>query len=243
MGELAEGEMSNTDVATIMAIGGHVGDMELTCGGVLATRALRGDRIVTVALTAGEKGNPPDVSIDEYRSRKVSEATKFAERLGGEAVVFPYPDGQLPVNDEVSFKLCDAIRSYKPSVLITHWKRSIHQDHTATHELVHRAQLYAALAGFERQAPAHFAGGPYYAENWEDPFEFVPTVYHRVSPEGFELWRDAITLHWFTIHSAGFEYREYYTHLMSVRGIEARTTYAQAFDLPPMSKRRVVDEL
>ena len=33
----------------IMAIGGHVGDMELTAGGVLATMALKGYKIVTAA--------------------------------------------------------------------------------------------------------------------------------------------------------------------------------------------------
>ena len=42
-------------MAVILAIGAHIGDMELTCGGVLATHALKGDKIVTVALTAGEK--------------------------------------------------------------------------------------------------------------------------------------------------------------------------------------------
>jgi N-acetylglucosamine malate deacetylase 1 len=233
--------MNERERTVIMAIGGHVGDMELTCGGVLATRALAGDRIVTVGLTPGEKGNPPGMSTGDYREQKISEARRFAERLGGEAVVFEYPDGQLPVHDEAAFRLCDVIRSYKPSVLITHWKNSIHQDHIAAHELTHRAQLYAALPGFERNEPAHFAAGPYYAENWEDPFDFVPTVYHRVSDEGFELWREAISIHWFTVHSTSFAYREYYTHLMSVRGIEARTRYAQAFDQPPMSKRRVVD--
>ena len=234
--------MSETrESKVIMAIGGHVGDMELTCGGMLATLALHGDRIVTVALTAGEKGNPPGMDVNEYREQKIREATEFAVRLGGQSIVFAYPDGTLPVNDEAAFMLCDAIRAHKPTVLITHWKGSIHQDHIAAHELVHRAQLYAALSGFERADPAHFAAGPYYAENWEDPHDFVPTVYHRVSDAGFELWRDAIANHWFTTHSTSFEYREYYTHLMSVRGIEARTRYAQAFDQPPMSKRRVVD--
>ena len=226
---------------TIMAIGGHVGDMELTCGGVLATRSLEGAAIVTVALTAGEKGNPPGMAVEEYREQKVDEARRFAERLGGEAVVFDYPDGLLPVDDEAAFALCDVIREHRPSVLITHWKESIHQDHVAAHEIVHRAQFYAALPGFDRDLPAHFAAGPYYAENWEDPFEFTPTVYHRVSDEGFALWREAIALHWFTMNSTSFEYREYYTHLMSVRGIEARTRYAQAFDVPPMSRRAVVD--
>lgn len=225
---------------TIMAIGGHIGDMELTCGGVLATRALEGDHIVTVALTGGEKGNPPYLSTADYRRQKITEAEGFAKMLKGTAVVLPYADGELPVNEIVAFEICDLIRQYRPDVLLTHWKNSIHKDHIATHELVNDAQFYAALPGFERERPPHFAGGPYYAENWEDPFDFSPSVYFSVSQAGFDLWREAIALHWFTVHSTSFEYREYYTHLMSVRGIEARTRYAQAFDIPPMSKRKTI---
>ncbi|MEA4888610.1 MAG: PIG-L family deacetylase [Clostridiaceae bacterium] len=232
-----------TEHKTWMAVGGHVGDMELTCGGVLATRALMGDRIITVALTGGEKGNPPHLSVADYRRQKEDEARAFAEKLHGEAVVFPYADGELPDNDEVRFRLADLIRLYRPSVLLTHWKNSIHKDHSAAHRIVNDAQFYAALPGFTRDLPPHYAAGPYYAENWEDPFEFIPSVYVEVSPEGFALWREAIALHWFTVHSTSFQYREYYTHLMSVRGIEARRQYAQAFDQPAMSKRSVVTGL
>ena len=42
----------------ILAVGGHVGDMELTAGGILATCAAGGGHIATLALTAGEKGVP-----------------------------------------------------------------------------------------------------------------------------------------------------------------------------------------
>ncbi|MFR7880484.1 MAG: hypothetical protein ACLU5J_02655 [Christensenellales bacterium] len=38
---------------TILAIGGHIGDMELTAGGLMATNALNGGKNITLALTAG----------------------------------------------------------------------------------------------------------------------------------------------------------------------------------------------
>ena len=96
---------------TIMAVGGHVGDAELTCGGVMATYALRGYRIVTVALTGGERGNPAHMTVPEYRKQKEEEAQRFAEMLGGEAIVFPYTDGELPDTEDVRMQLCDLIRS------------------------------------------------------------------------------------------------------------------------------------
>ena len=58
----------------IMAIGGHIGDAELTAGGVLATEALKGNKIVTVALTGGERGCPAGVDMGDYLKQKKEEA-------------------------------------------------------------------------------------------------------------------------------------------------------------------------
>ena len=48
---------------TILAIGAHVGDAELTAGALLATCAVHGGRAVTLALTAGEKGAPAGADV------------------------------------------------------------------------------------------------------------------------------------------------------------------------------------
>lgn len=224
----------------IMAIGGHIGDAELTTGGVLATLALEGWKIVTVATTGGERGNPPGMSIEEYRIQKEREAKEFAEMLGGEAVVLPYADGELPDNEELRWQLADLIRQYKPRVLLTHWEHSMHKDHEITCRAVRDAQFYAALSSFERPLPAHSAGGPYYAENWEDSDGFVPYTYVKVSPEGFALWQKAIEKHWFTTHSTSFRYKEYYEHLMAMRGCLARTDYAVAFAIEDYKKKQIL---
>ena len=59
---------------TVLAIGAHIGDAELTAGALLASCAVRGGKAVTLALTAGEKGAPPGADIAEYRRNKISEA-------------------------------------------------------------------------------------------------------------------------------------------------------------------------
>jgi len=223
----------------IMAIGGHIGDAELTCGGVLASMSLEGYKVVTVALTGGEKGNPPGMSVAEYRVQKEAEAKAFADMLGGEAVVFPYADGELPDNDEVRWALADLIRKYKPCALLTHWKNSMHKDHEVTYRVVKDAQFYAGLAAFERDLPAHFAAGPYYAENWEDSEGFVPYTYVKISPEGFALWQKAIEKHWFTVHSTSFKYKIFYEHLMAMRGCLARSEYAEAFAVDEYTKKQI----
>ena len=89
---------------TILAIGAHVGDMELTVGGSLATCAREGGRIVTLALTAGEKGVPAGRDIAEYRPQNCADARAYAEKLGGEAHGLDYPAGLLSA--EAAARVC-----------------------------------------------------------------------------------------------------------------------------------------
>ncbi|NIK75804.1 LmbE family N-acetylglucosaminyl deacetylase [Paenibacillus castaneae] len=228
---------------TILAIGGHVGDMELTAGGVLASHSLKGDRIVTLALTAGERGVPAGQDVSEYREQKVREANAFAEMLGGEAIVFDIPDGELQDNEEMRLRVCDIIRDVRPNVIITHFKNSMHKDHTTTHLIVNDARFFAGLAPMKREKPSFFASRLYYAENWEDAVEYKPYIYVDFSKEAYDLWIKAVSLHWFVTGSKSFPYLEYYKHLSRVRGIEARKEYAETFMIPEETMRVLRTEL
>ncbi|MGG1880498.1 PIG-L family deacetylase [Paenibacillus cisolokensis] len=217
---------------TILAVGAHVGDVELASGGVLASHSLKGDRIVTLALTAGERGVPAGQDMGQYREQKIQEANVFAEMLGGEAVVFDYPDGELPDTEQVRMEVCDVIRRVKPNVIITHWKNSMHKDHALTHLIVNDARFYASMPTIERELPHHFAARLYYSENWEDAVDYVPYVYVDFDQAAFDLWIEALSKHWFVTGSKSFRYLDYYKALAVVRGCEARQTYAEAFMVP-----------
>jgi LmbE family N-acetylglucosaminyl deacetylase len=231
------------ETITILAIGGHVGDAELTAGGVLASHSLKGDRIVTLALTAGERGVPAGRDVVEYRKQKVNEAKAFAELLGGEAIVFDIPDGELQDTEEMRLKVCDVIRDIRPNIIITHYKNSMHKDHMTTHRIVNDARFYAGLGPLKRENPAFFASKLYYAENWEDAVEYKPYVYVDFSQEAYDLWIKAVSLHWFVTGSTSFPYLEYYKHLARVRGIEARKQYAETFMVPEETMRILKTEL
>lgn len=226
---------------TVLAVGAHIGDMELTAGGLLAACAVHGGRAVTLALTAGEKGAPPGADVAEYRRSKIAEANAFAADLGGEAIVLDHPDGLLPDDDKVRFQVCDIIRQVKPDILVTHHGKSMHKDHSACHRIVTDAWFYAAIEGFQRALPKHFARSLYFAENWEDAEDFKPYVYVDVS-DGFALWEKAIQRHWFAVHSTSFPYAEYYGNLKRVRGAEGRKAQCECFMIPP-EQMRVVKSL
>lgn len=224
-----------------MAIGAHIGDVELTSGCVLATQALKGDKIITVALTAGERGNPPHLTVEAYREQKVKEAKVFAEMLNGEAIVFDYKDGELPNNKDVRLQVAELIRKYKPNMIFTHWVNSMHVDHKTTSQIVQDASFYAGIdMGSLIKGDRHFAP-VYFAENWEDSDDFKPYMFINCSEEGYDLWKEAMSKHWFILNSKSFKYFDYYTHLAHVRGALARTKYAQAFGVFDYQKKSIIN--
>jgi N-acetylglucosamine malate deacetylase 1 len=228
---------------TILAVGAHAGDAELTSGLLLARQRMRGDRIVILHLTLGEGGNTK-LSPDAYGAQKRREALAAGAAIGAEVVFAPYRDGELP-NDEAARRLvADVIRRVKPVYVITHWRESVHKDHAAAHAVVRDAVLLASLAGVVTEHPPHRGiRGVWYAENWEDADGFRPYVYVDVTG-ALERWREAVAKYEFvrgTISS--FRYLDYYTALATVRGAEARKTHAVAFDVESYAKRRVVDSL
>lgn len=213
---------------TIMAVGGHIGDMDLTAGPTLAQSVLNGNRAVIVALTYGERGHPR-MSLDDYRQQKVAEGQAFADQIGAEFQVFDISDGFLEANDGVAKQLAMVIGEQRPDTLITHWTRSIHRDHEHTAQLAERARFLAGLPG-EHAWPRHGVSQLLHAENWEDSQDFEPDGYAPISDDAFQTWRKAISGQAFARgETYGFRYIDYYTALMTMRGCLSGQSRAVAF--------------
>lgn len=227
----------------ILAIGAHAGDAELTMGPLLTAERARGTRVVILDLTLGERGHPT-LSMEQYSAQKRREATDVAAAIGAELEIGPYQDAEIP-NDEAARKwVASVIRRVRPTLVLTHWKESIHRDHATTSAIVRDAVLLAALPGV-----TGVEGNPrrgvsvWYAENWEDATGFTPYVYVAVDTSSWSRWRSAVSKFEFARGATGFPYVEYYDALGRVRGIEARKGRAIAFDIEPSGKRRVLDSL
>lgn len=220
----------------ILAIGGHIGDAELTAGALMAANAVDGGVNVTLAMTAGERGNPPHLTVAAYREQKVAEAAAFARMVNGESLVLPYADGELPNNEEIRYEVANIIRRVRPDLIITHWRSTMHKDHNNTHLIVPDAQFLASVVECDRiEGKRHYAP-VYFAENWEDDPDFRPYIYVDVT-RGYDLWREALHTQWFVMNSKDFAYYDYYTSLARVRGCLNKTAYAAAFDIFERNKR------
>jgi LmbE family N-acetylglucosaminyl deacetylase len=216
-----------------MAIGGHIGDMDLAAGPMLAQAVLDGGRAILVALTPGERGHPK-LGIDDYRTQKIAEGRLFAKQIGAEFVVFDdISDGFLEPDDTVAGRLAALIRSTRPDTLIAHWRHSIHTDHENASVIAERARFLAGLPGWspsnDMPNDRHGVGRLLYAENWEDARGFVPDSYVPISDEAFEKWHEAISGQAFARGDTyGFRYIDYYTAQLTMRGCLARTQRAVA---------------
>jgi N-acetylglucosamine malate deacetylase 1 len=234
----------NAPARTILAVGAHAGDAELTTGLLLAQQRRLGDRTVILHLTLGEGGNPK-LTPAAYGEQKRREAQAVGAALGAEVLFAPYKDGELPDDDAARRYVADVIRQVKPTHVLTHWGQSIHKDHAAAHRIVVDAVLLASLPGVVTQHPAwRGIRSVWYAENWEDADGFRPYVYMGVAPEDSTRWREAVRKYEFVGGSiSSFRYLDYYSALMTVRGAESRRGRAVAFDIDQIGKRRVIDSL
>lgn len=237
--------MGNTETRPcIMVVGGHAADAEIMAGATMLKHVAAGWRAVIVHATLGEKGHRT-LSPEEYAAIKAQEARRAAELLGAECVILPYKDGELPVGEEVQWQIAAAIRRYRPTVVITHWKGSLHRDHINTHTNVLESLFFAGLKTFQREHPAHLPRRVYFAENWEDVDGFVADLYLDVT-DVWDRYLQAIRAYaLFRGEVASFPYEQWYRGVSEMRGAERGMARAVALMKTETvySRRRAVDLL
>ena len=213
--------------SNVMVIAAHPGDAFFAMGAPVAMATQSGAQGLLLSLTLGEKGSPT-IPPTQYGASQREAAQKAAALIDAKALFLEYPDGELPANDEAKFAVCDLIRQYKPSTVVTHWKGSWHKDHRACYDVVQDAIFYAGVAGFIRRQPAHEVNEILFADNWEDAVGFVPDTYLDIAPVcdrwlsacgSFPMWRG----------ENGFRYNDYYASRAVTCGCVSNFKQAVAF--------------
>lgn len=214
---------------TVIAVGGHIGDMELTAGPTLAKVVLEGGRAIIIDCTYGERGHPT-IAPSVYREQKLEEARFFADTIGAELVTLDYSDGFLPDDEAVAEQIAEVIREAKPDILITHWLHSMHRDHERAAQAAIRGAFLASIPIEEIDAERHSVPMILHAENWEDMEGFEADVFYEIPEEAYQKWRTGIECHAFARgETYGFRFIDYYSALMQVKGCLVGHQRAAAF--------------
>ena len=189
----------------VLCLGAHPDDVEIGCGGTLLRLADRpGTTVRGVVLTGG----PERVAE--------AEAALGAFVPGATVRAFGLPDGRLPAHwGEVKEALEQVATGPRPDLVLAPRVDDAHQDHRLVGSLVRTAWRDALVLHYEIpkwdgdiSAPTHFV--PLTVEQARRKVELLDK--HYPSQAGHDWWDD-----------------ELFLGLMRVRGMEARTPYAEGF--------------
>lgn len=128
----------------VMAIGAHPDDVELSCAGVLLVEKKNGKKTGIIDLTQGELGTR---GTAETRRQEAADAAKILavdirENLG-------LRDGFFQNTEADQLKVIEAIRKYRPEVILCNAPEDRHPDHGRSARLISDACFLSGLRKVE----------------------------------------------------------------------------------------------
>lgn len=194
---------------TVLALSPHPDDVELCAGGTLAWLAEQGARVLVAQLSTVHSFGAAAARLGEEHRAAVG-------CLGAEPVqVAQFPVRRMAkhrqdVLDEL-VRLRDLVQ---PDVVFAPCSADTHQDHETVHREALRAFRGTALLGFE--APWNVRAS-------------VATMFVRLSRQHVDIKLEALSYYGTQVRRPYFD-RGYQEALLRVRGLQARTMYAEAFE-------------
>jgi LmbE family N-acetylglucosaminyl deacetylase len=119
------------DDEKVLFIGPHPDDIDLGCAICMYGHHLKGNKIKTIVLTQGEKGNKTNFY------NRVDEQNDSFKILAPESqnYILDFPDTMLSnCTSEIMFKIKDIIADDIPDVVYIPSKHDFHQDHVTAYE-------------------------------------------------------------------------------------------------------------
>ena len=189
----------------IIAIGAHLDDIELACGGTLAKAIKMGYEVKMLVLTRSGytdyKGKV--MSTDETAMKEGQNAARVLGCSNLEVLNFSNKD--VPYSSEVVEAIEQRINEFCPDIIFTHWPFDTHQSHVGVSKsTISAARRYNTIYFYEPISPS---GRSYVG--------FRPQLYVDIS-DVIELKISALEEH----VTERNKYGDYWT-----RGIEARAAF------------------
>ncbi len=106
--------------ARVLAVYAHPDDPQIAAGGTLARWAGAGAQVWVLIATRGDKGSAqPRVDADALARLRLEETAAATEALGlAGHFNLPYPDGELPDDQELRREITRYLRELRPDVVV-----------------------------------------------------------------------------------------------------------------------------
>jgi len=155
----------------VIVTGGHPGDPEYGCGGVIARYADAGHEVILLYLNHGE-GAAFGGTPEELAALRTAEAAKACEILHARPVNAGHIDGKAIIDPPHYDAFRKILEAERPDVVFTQWPIDNHSDHRAISTLV-----YDAYVRMGRKFALYF----YEVSNGADTMMFSPDEYVDIS--------------------------------------------------------------
>jgi N-acetylglucosamine malate deacetylase 1 len=135
-----------SEKVSILAIGAHPDDVELSVGGTIAKHIHAGKKVAIVDLTEGELGSRGTVQT------RYEEAAEAGRILGISARVnLQLADGFFEHNQASLLKIVEQIRDFQPEIVLANAIEDRHPDHGKGSKLISDACFLAGLRKIQTQ--------------------------------------------------------------------------------------------
>jgi LmbE family N-acetylglucosaminyl deacetylase len=113
----------------VLAIGAHLDDIELACGGTLAKAAANGHEVRMVVLSRSDYANYKG-EVFRTQEQALAEGRAAARALGvRDLVVLDNPTKDIPYHSTIVEQIEAHIDEFQPDMIFTHWAFDTHQAH------------------------------------------------------------------------------------------------------------------
>ncbi len=203
----------------IIAIGAHLDDIELACGGTLAKAAKLGHKVKMVVLSHSAYTNY-DGKVLRTKEQALKEGKEAAAILGvSDLNVLDFDTKEVPYSKD-SVEVLDKIFSeFKPDLILTHWPFDTHQDHrNVSLATVSAARNFNSILFYEPFPPS---GRSYVA--------FKPQVYIDISSTISQKTK-SIRAHKSQLKKYGDEWIKAIEGRAKMRGLECNYEFAEVYE-------------
>lgn len=204
----------------ILAVGAHLDDIELACGGTLAKAVANNHDVKMIVMSKSGYTNY-DGRVIRSEETAIEEGKNAARVLGVTDIeILDYDTKDIPYHSAVIETLDAKIQEYAPDIIFTHWIFDTHQ----AHEGVAKSTITAARRHNDiyMYEPIYPAGRSY--------MSFRPQMYIDIG--GFEEQKlEALKMHKSEYKKFGEQWIEGTRARAAYRGYEMGKKYGEAFEI------------
>lgn len=202
----------------LLAVGAHLDDVEIACGGTLARAVAHGHEAKILVLSRSNYDNYDGAVRRTYEAAD-REGKLAAEILGVDLEVIDFPTKDIPHHSQTVEAIEERLNDWRPNVIFTHWPFDTHQAHQNTAlSTISAGRYFTSILMYEPMMPG--------ARSY---MAFRPQIYVDVS-EFLSKKVESLKCHETEYRKYGERWIQAIESRCRLRGFEMGVEYAEAFE-------------